>query len=206
MCGRYIIRQQAKALREGERYGTPPFVEYNVAPTQQVPIVRLRDDAPEFASVRWGLVPFFTRGAPAPYSTINARLETFETAASYRAPWRRGQRCLQLASGFYEWHLDSHGRKAPYLITVADQALFAFAALWECSRRDDGSVVESCAHHDARERVTGGHPHWGQPAADAGHRVPRGPGYLARGTPRRRARTTIPGGSHGPSRFRRVNA
>jgi putative SOS response-associated peptidase YedK len=147
MCGRYIIRQQAKALREWERYGPPPFLEsYNVAPTQQVPIVRLRDDAPEFASVRWGLVPFFTRGASPPYSTINARIETFETAASYRAPWRRGQRCLQLASGFYEWHLDNHGRKAPYLITVADQALFAFAALWECSRRDDGSVVESCVH------------------------------------------------------------
>jgi len=147
MCGRYIIRQQAKALREWERYGPPPFLEsYNVAPTQQVPIVRLRDDAPEFASVRWGLVPFFTRGAPPSYSTINARIETFETAASYRAPWRRGQRCLQLASGFYEWHLDRHGRKAPYLITVADQALFAFAALWECSRRADGSVVESCVH------------------------------------------------------------
>jgi putative SOS response-associated peptidase YedK len=147
MCGRYIIRQQAKALREWERYGPPPFLEsYNVAPTQQVPIVRLRDDAPEFASVRWGLVPFFTRGAPPSYSTINARIETFETAASYRAPWRRGQRCLQLASGFYEWHLDRHGRKTPYLITVADQALFAFAALWECSRRADGSVVESCVH------------------------------------------------------------
>ena len=147
MCGRYIIRQQAKALREWEKYGPPPFLEsYNVAPTQQVPIVRMREAKPEFASVRWGLVPFFACGEPPNYSTINARIETFETAASYRGPWRRGQRCLQLASGFYEWHVNQHGRKAPYLITLADQDLFAFAGLWDRSVKDDGTVIESCVH------------------------------------------------------------
>lgn len=147
MCGRYIIRQQAKALREWEKYGAPPFLEsYNVAPTQQVPILRMQDGHPRFTQVRWGLVPFFTHGAPPKYSTINARIESFETAASYRGPWRRGQRCLQLASGFYEWHLDRYGRKAPYLISLADQELFAFAGLWDRSIKDDGSVVESCVH------------------------------------------------------------
>jgi putative SOS response-associated peptidase YedK len=147
MCGRYIIRQQAKAIREWEKYGPPPFLEsYNVAPTQQVPILRMQNGKPQFITVRWGLVPFFTRGEAPKYSTINARIETFETAASYRGPWRRGQRCLQLASGFYEWHLDEYGRKAPYLITVADQELFAFAALWDRSIKDDGTAIESCAH------------------------------------------------------------
>jgi putative SOS response-associated peptidase YedK len=96
--------------------------------------------------VRWGLVPFFTRGEPPKYSTINARIETFETAASYRGPWKRGQRVLQLASGFYEWHLDANGRKAPYLIMVADQDLFAFAGLWDRSVKDDGAAVESVVH------------------------------------------------------------
>ena len=147
MCGRYIIRQQAKAIHEWEKYGAPPFLDsYNVAPTQQVPILRMQDGHPRFTQVRWGLVPFFTHGAPPKYSTINARIESFETAASYRGPWRRGQRCLQLASGFYEWHLDRYGRKAPYLISLADQELFAFAGLWDRSIKDDGSVVESCVH------------------------------------------------------------
>jgi putative SOS response-associated peptidase YedK len=147
MCGRYIIRQQAKAIREWEKYGAPPFLDsYNVAPTQQVPILRMQDGQLRLTQVRWGLVPFFTHGAPPKYSTINARIESFETAASYRGPWRRGQRCLQLASGFYEWHLDRYGRKAPYLISLADQELFAFAGLWDRSIKDDGSVVESCVH------------------------------------------------------------
>jgi putative SOS response-associated peptidase YedK len=147
MCGRYIIRQQTKALREWEKYGPPPFLDsYNVAPTQQVSILRVQDGHPRFTQVRWGLVPFFTHGAPPKYSTINARIESFETAASYRGAWRRGQRCLQLASGFYEWHLDQYGRKSPYLISLADQELFAFAGLWDRSIKDDGSAVESCVH------------------------------------------------------------
>jgi putative SOS response-associated peptidase YedK len=147
MCGRYIIRQQAKALREWEKYGPPPFLEsYNIAPTQQVPIVRMRDGECEAAMVRWGLVPFFSRGEAPNYSTINARIETVRTAASYRGPWRRGQRCLQLASGFYEWHVDQYGRKVPYLVTVADQELFGFAALWDRSMKEDGAAIESCVH------------------------------------------------------------
>jgi putative SOS response-associated peptidase YedK len=139
---------QEKALHEWETYGPPPWLadSYNVAPTQQVPIVRLREGRPEFASVRWGLVPFYAHGVPPRFSTINARIETFETAASYRDPWRRKQRCLQLASGFYEWHVDERGRKVPYLIGVADQELFAFAGLWDRSVGADGTVVESCVH------------------------------------------------------------
>jgi putative SOS response-associated peptidase YedK len=148
MCGRYIIRMQEKYLREWHVHGPPTWLmdSYNIAPTQQVPIVRMRDGEREAAMARWGLVPFFTRGEVPKYSTINARIETFETAASYRGPWRRGQRCLQLASGFYEWHVDEYGRKAPYLITVADQELFGFAALWDRSVKADGTAAESCVH------------------------------------------------------------
>jgi hypothetical protein len=76
----------------------------------------------------------------------DARLETVETAASYRGPWTRGQRCLQLAAGFYEWHLDDTGRKAPYLIQLNDQDAFAFAGLWDRSFKADGTAIESVAH------------------------------------------------------------
>lgn len=146
MCGRYIIRMQEKYLREWETCGPPTWLmdSYNVAPAQQVPILRIKGGVREAATVRWGLVPFFSRGRQPKYGTINARVETLETAASYRGPWRRGQRCIQPASGFYEWHLDEQERKVPYLITVADQELFGFAALWDRSVQDNGTAVESC--------------------------------------------------------------
>jgi len=168
MCGRYILRMQDKYLREWNLHGPPAWVtvSYNVAPTQQVPIMRRNGETHEAAMVRWGLIPYFAKGEPGKFSTINARIETFESAAAYRGAWKRGQRCIQPASGFYEWHLDADGRKAPYLVTLADQEVFGFAALWERSVRDDGSVIESCAHITmaANELMadihnTGNHPH-----------------------------------------------
>jgi putative SOS response-associated peptidase YedK len=99
----------------------------------------------EGALLRWGLIPYFAKGEPPKYSTINARIETAETAPSYKGPWNRGQRCIQLASGFYEWHIGADGRKVPYFIHLADQETFGFAALWDRSRKPDGTRIESCA-------------------------------------------------------------
>ena len=42
--------------------------------------------------------------------------------------------------------VDRQGRKAAFLVTLADQELFGFAALWDRSFRDDGTAVESCVH------------------------------------------------------------
>ncbi len=148
MCGRYVSPDDASIEREFNlvraEWQFPP--SYNVAPTQQVPIVRARDGARQGSSVRWGLIPFFAKGVPGKYSTINARIETMETTASYRGPWQRGQRCLQAAMGFYEWHVDAAGRKAPYYIHLNDQTVFGFAALWDRSIKSDGTAIESCVH------------------------------------------------------------
>ena len=148
MCGRYILRMQDKYLREWNLHGPPAWVtaSYNIAPTQQVPIMRAENGAPAAAMVRWGLIPSFAHGKPGKFSTINARIETFETAPSFRGAWQRSQRCIQPASGFYEWHLDAQGRKTPFLVTLADQEVFGFAGLWESTVREDGAVIESCAH------------------------------------------------------------
>jgi putative SOS response-associated peptidase YedK len=148
MCGRYVSPDEASIEREFTLVRTewqfPP--SFNVAPTQQVPVIRAVDGGLQGSLLRWGLIPFFAKGEPPKYSTINARIETVETAASYRGPWNRGQRCLQLAWGFFEWHLNGDGRKAPYYIHLADQPIFAFAALWDRSIKADGTATESVVH------------------------------------------------------------
>ena len=148
MCGRYVSPDEGSIEREFNLVRTEwQFpASFNVAPSQQVPIVRYTDSGLEGLTVRWGLIPFFARGVPGKYSTINARIETMETTASYRGPWQRGQRCLQVACGFYEWHEDAAGRKAPYYIHLNDQSIFAFAGLWDRSIKADGTAVTSCAH------------------------------------------------------------
>jgi putative SOS response-associated peptidase YedK len=148
MCGRYVTKDQA-AIERAFSIVKPWWrfeASFNVAPSQQVPVVRAVAGATEGALLRWGLVPFFAKGIPPKYSTINARMETVETAASYRGPWKRGQRCIQVAAGFYEWHLGADGRKQPFYIHLADREIFGFAGLWDRSLAADGTTIESCAH------------------------------------------------------------
>lgn len=145
MCGRYVTRDQAAMEREFtiRRKHWVFEASYNVAPSQPVPAIRTADGESEGLMLRWGLVPFFAKGIAPKYSTINARVETVETAASYRSPWKRGQRCILPAAGFYEWQVLPDGKKQPYYITVADQDIFGFAGLWDRSVSDGESAIES---------------------------------------------------------------
>lgn len=148
MCGRYVTPEIAEAernltvdlalWREYER-------SFNVAPSDRVPVVRSIDGRREGLLMRWGLIPHFCNGVPPKYSTINATVEKLSSNPCWRGPWQRGQRGVLPAVGFYEWHLHPDGRKQPFYIQLADQELFCFAALWDSSRRDDGTQVLSCA-------------------------------------------------------------
>src|SRR5665213_3242452 len=117
MCGRYVTPQIAEAeryflvhLRRWQDYER----SYNVAPTQRVPAVRLVEGQREGVLLRWGLVPFFAKGIPTKFSTINATIEKLTDGAMWRGPWKGGQRCILPAAGFYEWHVLADGSKRPY--------------------------------------------------------------------------------------------
>jgi putative SOS response-associated peptidase YedK len=149
MCGRYVSPDDSAIEREFNLVRTewqfPP--SYNVAPTQLVPIVRIVEGERRGTRLRWGLIPFFGRGLPTKYSTINARVETVQTSACYRGPWNRSQRCLVVVSGFYEWQVQADGKnKIPFYITLNDQDVAAFAGLWDASRTDSGETIESVTH------------------------------------------------------------
>jgi putative SOS response-associated peptidase YedK len=148
MCGRYVTKDQA-AIEHAFSVVKPWWrfqASYNVAPTQQVPVVRAAKGVREGVMLRWGLVPFFAKGVAPKFSTINARVESVATAASYRGAWQRGQRCIQVASGFYEWHVGADTHKQPFFIHLADREIFGFAALWDRSFTAEGAAIESCAH------------------------------------------------------------
>jgi putative SOS response-associated peptidase YedK len=149
MCGRYVSPDESSIEREfnlaHSEWEFP--ASFNVAPTQSVPVVYIADNVRRGALMRWGLIPFFARGVPPKYSTINARIETVQTAASYRGPWKRSQRCLVVACGFFEWQVQADGKtKIPYYIHANDQDIIAFAGLWDVSKTDAGDRIESVTH------------------------------------------------------------
>lgn len=117
---------------------------YNIAPSQQVAIIRRRGDSAvrELALVQWGFVPAWARDPGSMRQPINARGETVSAKPMFREAYRH-HRCLIPADGFYEWKRAAGG-KQPWRIQRADGAPFAFAGLWD-RWKGGGQVIESCA-------------------------------------------------------------
>jgi putative SOS response-associated peptidase YedK len=148
MCGRYVSPDEASIEREftlvRAEWQFPP--SYNVAPTQNVPAVRVNKAGERSGTLlHWGLIPYWAKGVQPKFSTINATVEKITDAATWRGPWKRGQRCILPALGFYEWQVLVDGKnKQPYYITLNDQDIFGFAGLWDSSAGADGIKIESC--------------------------------------------------------------
>jgi putative SOS response-associated peptidase YedK len=146
MCGRYLLTTPVDALRELFLFMERPNLQprYNVAPTQDVPIVRLsrEGDRRELILVRWGLVPYWADDIAIGNRLINARAETVQKTPAFREAYQR-RRCLVPADGFFEWQKDGKV-KPPLLVRRKDRAPFAFAGLWERWKQPDGEVLRSC--------------------------------------------------------------
>lgn len=144
MCGRFTNLLSWREIVElyeitNTDYRPNLAPRYNVAPSQDVPIVKARR---ELAIVRWGLIPFWAKDAKIAYRTINARAETVAEKPAFRAAFK-ARRCLVPASGFYEWQVREGGPKQPWYIRGKDGAPLTFAGLWERWENPEGAV-ESC--------------------------------------------------------------
>jgi putative SOS response-associated peptidase YedK len=111
---------------------------YNIAPSQQVLIVRLNKDSQRtISAAKWGLIPSWAKSLPKT-QPINARAETVATSGMFRQAFAR-RRCLVPADGFYEWK-GAKPPKQPYFIRRDDDGVFSFAGLrerWKPSPDDD---------------------------------------------------------------------
>src|SRR6266498_3017180 len=135
MCGRYASTRSPgdlSALFEADDEigdGLPP--DYNIAPTDPVPIVRLsqRVGGRVLSLARWGLVPTWEADTSGAARMINARVETVATARAFASSFAR-RRCLVPADGWYEWLRVSARDKQAYFMTPRDGGVLAFAGLW----------------------------------------------------------------------------
>ena len=158
MCGRYNLITDAVALVdffgiEQTLFDMSVFgPRYNIAPGQDVPLVRDGSNGRELVLARWGLVPHWSKESKTKYSTINARAETVAEKPTYRDSFKR-RRCLIPATGFYEWTRDGK-QKIPQHIQLTGGGLFAFAGLWDRWEKQ-GETFDSCSIivTDANEAV-----------------------------------------------------
>jgi putative SOS response-associated peptidase YedK len=149
MCGRFAnaLKPSAAWLELMQEWPEQLFNRYNVSPSSQIGAFV---DGACFA-MRWGLVPSWSTDISSRYATFNARIETIESKPAFRNAWRKNQKCLIPALGYYEWRIEQ-GEKQPYFVTSHDQQMLVFAGLWDdCSIGD--AQLKSCSIITAESRV-----------------------------------------------------
>ena len=138
MCGRYTLSTPSDFIQEGFDLDDEPdlVARYNIAPTQDAPVVVASATAPgkrSLVSMRWGLIPHFAKQPTGGARAINARCETVAERPTFRQSFQQ-KRCLVPADGFFEWQ-GRGGSKQPFLVHLEERRLFAFAGLWSTWRK-----------------------------------------------------------------------
>jgi putative SOS response-associated peptidase YedK len=160
MCGRFALTTPPARLARyfqavlDDRGEEEPPPSWNVAPTDTVLGVRARRSPEEgtpsraLTPFRWGLIPSWAKDATAGNRLFNARAETVSTKPSFRAAFA-AHRILVPADGFYEWHREGDGTKAPHYFTRRDGtplALAGIAAWWrDRDAPPDTPGIRSCS-------------------------------------------------------------
>ncbi len=140
MCGRYSLNQtgQISLVFEISDVRLPP--RFNIAPTQQAPVIHLREGERRLELFQWGLVPFWAKDPAMGARMINSRSETVDEKPAFRTAFRK-RRCLVPADGFYEWQ--KRGKfKQPFYFYLESRSPFAFAGLFE-EWSQNGSSLDS---------------------------------------------------------------
>jgi putative SOS response-associated peptidase YedK len=135
MCGRYASTRSAAdlaALFDAVDETFEPLVpDYNLAPTDAAPIVRLSartlGTTPVLTVARWGLVPSWAADASGAARMINARAETIATSRAFGRSFAE-RRCLIPADGWYEWRRTERG-KQPYFMNRGAEPV-VFGGVW----------------------------------------------------------------------------
>lgn len=135
MCGRYATTRSSADLADlfeaADETGESLAPDYNLAPTDPAPIVRMseRVGGRVVSAARWGLVPAWAKDTRGAARMINARAETVATSSAFARSFTT-RRCLIPADGWYEWVRQEAGGKQAYFMTPRDGGVLVFAGLW----------------------------------------------------------------------------
>ncbi len=172
MCGRYVLSKPGDVIAETleslegfelvDSAASQIEARFNVAPTQQMPILRStglatldlasassarRSRSIELSSASWSFTSAKLNSRAAGKPLINARSETLLEKRSFATSFRQ-RRCLVPATGFYEWR--PRGNRQPFFFRAARGSIlvhgFCFAGLWQESvqRASSKSEIEFC--------------------------------------------------------------
>lgn len=146
MCGRFALAAPKAELITHFRLdafeGDEFLARYNIPPGTDIAVIRQSPEGQRVLhSLRWGLIPHWSKDPGIGARLNNARGESVGEKPAFRSAFRQ-RRCLIPASGFYEWKTEGKA-KQPYYFSSTRGELLAMGGLWESWRASDGSLVRS---------------------------------------------------------------
>ena len=132
MCGRKTLTKDKKTIIEelliDEWQDDNYEPSFNIAPTQNCPILISMENSRIIKSMKWGLVPNWSKNRSIGSKMINARSETILEKVSFKNLVRTN-RCVVISDGYYEWKRYGDGKK-PFYIHHPEHKLLLMAGLW----------------------------------------------------------------------------
>ena len=132
MCGRKTLTMSKKAIIEElmvDEWQVEAYKpSYNIAPSQNSLVLVQEKGSNIVRSMKWGLIPAWSKSELFGSKMINARSETVTIRPSFKNLIPKN-RCIVLSDGYYEWK-QSGGRKVPFFIQKRDGGPMLFAGLW----------------------------------------------------------------------------
>lgn len=148
MCGRFSfhlsdlgIVAAAFGITLPESLAWAP--RYNIAPTQDAPVVTHSSAGPALQMQRWGLVPHWASDPAVGSRAINARIEGAADKPTFRDAVQR-RRCIVPATGYFEWKRLGPRDKQPMWIHPPDDGVMWLAGMW--ARWSDGAEQAAPLH------------------------------------------------------------
>lgn len=136
MCYHYALSKQQQDLVKAigaMEWEMPfePLFHVNGFEFPVMPVITLQEPG-KVQAYRWGLIPHWSKSMADAQKlraqTLNARAETIFEKPAFRT-YAQQNRCLVLASGFFEW-MDFQKQKYPHYVHLKDDGVFAFAGLY----------------------------------------------------------------------------
>ncbi|XP_023702163.1 abasic site processing protein HMCES isoform X2 [Cryptotermes secundus] len=141
---KYQLPNWANNIKNRQQYRP----SYNVAPTDVTPVLvsgsHFSGESERMLQpMMWGMVPSWHKGDYRSHglSTNNCRLEGLLSSKLYSRPFSKGQRCVVVCDGFYEWQTTKGNRsKQPYFIYMPQDegVCIEDPATWSCDWSEVG--------------------------------------------------------------------
>ncbi|KAG6813542.1 hypothetical protein H0H92_009934 [Tricholoma furcatifolium] len=152
MCGRFALRLAHADIRNvpghdgidvDDWVDQDQFVpRYNIAPRTYAPVLMRHNGGSRYVlhSMKWGLVPHWSKHEDKTLSTTNARAENLVDGGGMWQSIKGRKRCAVVAQGYYEW-LTKGKEKLPHFTKHRSGAVMLMAALY------DSVVLEGMSYY-----------------------------------------------------------